>query len=831
MRRFATIFLITMLLLASAVTFITSGEATSPTSLVWPMFQHDPSHTGLSPFVSSSNLGLLRWGFGARFAVESSPAIGGDGTIYVGSQDANLYAINPHGNMKWKFTTGGQIQSSPAIAVDGTIYVGSEDGNLYAVHPDGSKKWAFATAGVILFSSAAIAADGTIYIGSSDGNLYAVNPSDGSQKWKFTTANIVNSSPAIGADGTIYIGSEDKAVYAINPNGSQKWKFVTGGPIDMSPAIASDGTIYIASADGNLYALHPAKGRKQWKFVGVFTSLSPAIGADGTIYVGGGDLFAIGPGGKQKWRFPAKINRSAPVVSGDGAIFVGSDDDSLYAVNPNGTQKWRFANNAVIESSPAIGADGAVYFGADNGAILAVGSSVSIVPGNVSFDAQSVGTSSTPQQVTLSNFQNVTMNISSLAFSGDFALSSTTCGGSLAAQQSCTISFFINPSAAYGRSGTLTVTDDASNSPQTASLYGVGIPAGVPQWGGFPASPFLTFEGIGSSAFATSYYRTIDPMSRRTTLGKWWAQNGFDSTGGGGTRTAYLNNNDLGFGRDMHCQQQGLNVACYVTNYGDPNQDPNNANLALTANKSQAGATVAMEYKPIEGQTTPIVKFFVFGGGAGKAPRVTGANLDAFGLKFVPNLCLNCHGGVYAPVDPNHPTAQEVNMGSSFREFDLASFRYPTTLPRDQQEPAFKLLNQMVENSNPAPAIEDLIDGWYANNSPTENSNFVPTAWTVDLHGVPSPKIQNLYQTVVAGSCRTCHTAQRSVSDNSTISWATYAEFQKERAVIQAFVCNPSSQNMPHALVTYNNFWLSNRPAALAAFSDGTDWPPFGSCN
>ena len=163
------------------------------------------------------------------------------------------------------------------------------------------------------------------------------------------------------------------------------------------------------------------------------------------------------------------------------------------------------------------------------------------------------------------------------------------------------------PTAAYGRSGKLTVKDEASNSPpQATPLYGIGIPAGVPQWAGFPSSPFLTRKGTGSSAGALGYYGTIDPLNLRTKLGAWWTHNGFDLNGAGEIRTAYLNNNDLGFGRDMHCQQQGLSVAWYVTNYGLPNQNPNNANLALAANKKQAGATVSMEYKPIEGQTIPI---------------------------------------------------------------------------------------------------------------------------------------------------------------------------------------------------------------------------------
>jgi hypothetical protein len=51
-------------------------------------------------------------------------------------QDAHrLYAVNPDGTMKWKFTTGviQDIDSSPAIGTDGTVYFGSDDGNLYAV--------------------------------------------------------------------------------------------------------------------------------------------------------------------------------------------------------------------------------------------------------------------------------------------------------------------------------------------------------------------------------------------------------------------------------------------------------------------------------------------------------------------------------------------------------------------------------------------------------------------------------------------------------------------------------------------------------------------------
>lgn len=61
-----------------------------------------------------------------------------DGTIYVGSQDNNLYAINPDGTLKWSYATRARIESSPTIGADGTIYFGSLDWNLYALYDEPS---------------------------------------------------------------------------------------------------------------------------------------------------------------------------------------------------------------------------------------------------------------------------------------------------------------------------------------------------------------------------------------------------------------------------------------------------------------------------------------------------------------------------------------------------------------------------------------------------------------------------------------------------------------------------------------------------------------------
>ena len=190
-----------------------SAEAAGLADSPWPMFHGNLRHTGLSPYDTSGNTGTLKWKYQTEYWVDSSPAIGSDGTIYAGSYDDYTYAINPDGTLKWRYQTGGGVVSSPAIGSDGTIYVGSADNYTYAINPDGTLKWRYQTGGGVV-SSPAIGSDGTIYVGSADNYTYAINP-DGTLKWRYQTGGGVVSSPAIGSDGTIYVGSYDDYLYAL----------------------------------------------------------------------------------------------------------------------------------------------------------------------------------------------------------------------------------------------------------------------------------------------------------------------------------------------------------------------------------------------------------------------------------------------------------------------------------------------------------------------------------------------------------------------------------------------------------------------------------------
>ncbi len=119
---------------------------------------------------------------------------------------------------------------------------------------------------------------------------------------------------------------------------------------------------------------------------------------------------------------------------------------------------------------------------------------VTLSTSSLNFGTVAVSKVSAPSTVTLTNRQSTALAISSIGMSGPFAISSNTCGTSLAAGAACAVAVTFAPTAPGTASGTLTFADNAANSPQTVSLSGIGSSSSAT--GALTLSPSpVTFNG------------------------------------------------------------------------------------------------------------------------------------------------------------------------------------------------------------------------------------------------------------------------------------------------------------------------------------------------
>lgn len=318
-------------------------------------------------------------------SVTGTPAVGSDGTIYVGSTDTSVYAFGADGTKKWSYATGNTIDTcSPAIGADGTIYVGSNDGKMYAFTTAGGLKWThnFNSSGSVTAAySPAIGPDGTVYIRVADGYVHALSASTGSELWK-ANVNTTNASfygsPVVGKDGTVYAGSDenDHTLYAFNSDGSNRWTASLDSGVYGAPAIDAGGNLYVVTLTGGIYSF-TAGGSPRWHVTsGGDISSSVALSADGgTMYFAGYDarLYALNTAnGAQRWACPlgAEARASSPAIDANGVIYVGCYDDNLYAVTPDGVVKRTYATGDIVRSAPVI-AGTRLYVGSNDGRLYA----------------------------------------------------------------------------------------------------------------------------------------------------------------------------------------------------------------------------------------------------------------------------------------------------------------------------------------------------------------------------------------------------------------------------------------------------------------------------
>lgn len=328
----------------------------------WPNYRGNAALQG----VAAGELGAapeLAWTFETEGAITSSPVVAGN-TVYVGSGDGSVYAIElATGRKKWSFKTDDIVEAPPLVHA-GHVYIGSCDFFFYALNAvTGDVVWKFETGDKILGGANHVRlADGRtrILVGSYDNKLYCFDAEGGKKLWEYETDNYVNGTPAILGDRVVF-GGCDAVLHVVSvTTGKAVAKVELGDDCHIAGSVAlTGGYVYFGHYGNEFVCVDLATGKTRWSYPSqrhAFFS-SPAIGKNRVVF-GGRDrrLHCVARGdGKPLWSFlTRKKVDGSPVICGGKVVF-GSGDGRLYMLDlRDGSEIWQYEIGRAIYSSPAV---------------------------------------------------------------------------------------------------------------------------------------------------------------------------------------------------------------------------------------------------------------------------------------------------------------------------------------------------------------------------------------------------------------------------------------------------------------------------------------------
>lgn len=254
----------------------------------WHTFMHNLGFSGVSPDKNLTPPLELLWKFKTGGPIYASPVIA-NGTLYIGSTDGKLYALNAkQWGVKWVFDAGDAIRYS-AVVLGDRVYFNARNNKVYALNAQtGEKLWEFKTKSWM--DAPPVVADNKVYVGAFRSKIYLLNartgeleamrertvriqgieygcangvfrpvfPEHNAKVWREQTAG--SESYPVTANGTVYIGARDGQIHGFDSaSQTETWTYRTGGFVDAAPAI-SDGILYAASGDGYVYAFTNTTG-------------------------------------------------------------------------------------------------------------------------------------------------------------------------------------------------------------------------------------------------------------------------------------------------------------------------------------------------------------------------------------------------------------------------------------------------------------------------------------------------------------------------------------------------------------------------------------------
>ncbi len=142
-----------------------------------------------------------------QVSIYTTIAVGTNAIYFTSGSIVSALSIS-NGEVLWNYTNVGyNFGDCPAIGTDGTVYIGSEDYKIYALDgTTGNLKWSYTT-GSSASSPVTVDSNNVLIALSADGNVYILDGNTGTTKEKYETKGFSweNSYTVLGIDGTVYM--------------------------------------------------------------------------------------------------------------------------------------------------------------------------------------------------------------------------------------------------------------------------------------------------------------------------------------------------------------------------------------------------------------------------------------------------------------------------------------------------------------------------------------------------------------------------------------------------------------------------------------------------